>query len=145
MARLPDSLATRSVRSLAWLGDAIFELHVRTQVALRGDFPVDRLDAIKSAVVRAERQAEMLAEIQGELDDAEASVVCRGRNTAPPSSARGRRSMQEYRAASALEALVAFWSTSEGGLLRMEALLAPRVAAAIDAAVAAFASRPRRG
>lgn len=144
-SRLPPQLATRSVRSLAWVGDAIFELHVRTQVALRGDFPVDRLDAIKAAVVRAERQAELLAQILEQLDEAEAAVVRRARNTAPPSSARGRRSMLEYRAASALEALVAVWWTSAQGIARMDALLGPPIAAAIDEAIAAVGKRPKRG
>lgn len=144
-ARLPASLATRSARSLAWVGDAIFELHVRTQVAARGDFPVDRLDAIKAAVVRAERQAELLAEILDELDEAESAVVRRARNTAPPASARGRRTMQAYRAASALEALVAVWSTTDEGIARMDALLGPPITRAIDAAIAAVGTRLRRG
>ena len=142
---LPAELATRSVRTLAWVGDALFEQQVRARVALRGDFPVDRLDAINAAVVRAERQAGLLEAIVGELDDAEAALVRRARNTTPPSSARGRRGMQSYRAASALEALVALWSTSEPGLARLAAVLMPQVELAIDEAVAAFGKRLRRG
>jgi len=142
---LPAVLATRSVRTLAWVGDALFEQRVRVRVAMRGDFPIDRLDAIKAAVVRAERQAALLEVITAELDDAEASVVRRARNTSPPSSARGRRGMQCYRAASALEALVAAWSTTEAGLARLESVLGPPLEAAIDEAVAALAKRTRRG
>jgi 23S rRNA maturation mini-RNase III len=115
------------------------------RVAMRGDFPIDRLDAIKAAVVRAERQAALLEAILGALDEHEASVVRRARNTAPPSSARGRRSMQCYRAASALEALVAAWSTSAAGLARLEEILGPPLEAAIDEAVAALSKRTRRG
>lgn len=144
-APLPAVLATRSVRTLAWVGDALFERRVRTAVAMRGDFAVDRLDAIKAAVVRAERQAAMLEAIVPELDEAESALVRRGRNTTPPSSARGRRGMQTYRAASALEALVAWWSTSEVGLARLEAVLMPQLEAAIDEAVAAVGKRLRRG
>lgn len=142
---LPAVLAGRSVRTLAWVGDAVFEQRVRVRVAMRGDFPIDRLDAIKAAVVRAERQAALLEAILEQLDEAESSVVRRARNTTPPSSARGRRSMQCYRAASALEALVAAWSTSDAGLARLEAVLGPPLEVAIDEAVAALAKRTRRG
>jgi len=144
-APIPAALATRSVRTLAWVGDALFEQRVRAAVALRGDFPVDRLDAIKAAVVRAERQAGLLEAMLAELDDDETALVRRARNTTPPSSARGRRGMQEYRAASALEALVAWWSTSAVGVARLDAVLMPRVEVAIDEAVAAFGKRLRRG
>jgi len=144
-APLPAGLALRSVRTLAWVGDALFEQRVRASVALRGDFSVDRLDVIKAAVVRAERQALLLESIAAELDDVESAMVRRARNTTPPSSARGRRTMQSYRAASALEALVALWSTTAAGVARLEAVLMPKVEAAIDEAIATVGKRPRRG
>ncbi|MBK6921511.1 MAG: ribonuclease III [Deltaproteobacteria bacterium] len=138
------ALARRSVRTLAWLGDALFENVVRHRVAARGDFAVDRLDAIKAEVVRAERQAELLEAITPALLEDELAVVRRGRNTAPPASARGRRNTQEYRAASALEALVAHWWLGEGRP-RFDALLVPLLERAIDDALARRAQRPRRG
>jgi len=142
----PDAaLAGRSVRTQSWLGDAVFELHVRARVAGRGDFPVDRLDAIKAEVVRAERQAELLEAVLPALDDDEQALVRRARNTAPSAGARGRRSMQCYRAASALEALVARWWLVPDGRARFEALLAPHLDAAITAALARRVNKPRRG
>ncbi|MBC8071005.1 MAG: hypothetical protein IAG13_21955 [Deltaproteobacteria bacterium] len=139
------ALATRSVRTQSWIGDAVFELQVRVRVARRGDFPVDRLDAIKAEIVRAERQAELLDAITPELDEAEAALVRRARNTTPPSSARGRRSMQCYRAASALEALIACWWLAPEGLARFEALLGPHLDAAIERAALLRAHKLRRG
>ncbi|MBK8714985.1 MAG: hypothetical protein IPN32_09580 [Deltaproteobacteria bacterium] len=62
----------------------------------------------------------------------------------PPASARGRRNTQEYRAASALEALVAHWWLGEGRP-RFDALLVPLLERAIDDALARRAQRPRRG
>jgi mini-ribonuclease III len=144
VAREP-ALASRSVRTQSWIGDAVFELQVRVRVARRGDFPVDRLDAIKAEIVRAERQAELLDAITPQLDEEEASVVRRARNTTPPASARGRRSMQCYRAASALEALIARWWLVQGGLARFEALLGPHLDAAIERAVELRAHKLRRG
>lgn len=139
-------LRGRSIRTLSWLGDAMFEDDVRRRIAARGDLPIDRLDAIKAAVVRAESQAEMLAAIEPELDDDERGTVGRARNTAVPSSARGRRNTKDYRAASGLEALVAHWRLSGSeGAARLVGVLAPRIEAAIDAAWLRLRNRPRRG
>src|SRR5689334_9515686 len=95
-----EMLRGRSIRTLSWLGDAFFEHEVRVRIALRGDLPLDRLDLVKAMVVRAESQAQMLAVIEPELADDEASTARRARNTSPPSSARGRRNTKSYRAAS---------------------------------------------
>jgi ribonuclease-3 family protein len=138
-------LTGRSVRTQSWLGDAVFELQVRLRVAMRGDFPVDRLDAIKAEVVRAESQAALLEAVLPALDDDEAAVVRRARNTTPPTSARGRRAMQSYRAASALEALIARWWLVPDGDARFEALLGPQLDAAITRAVELRSAKPKRG
>lgn len=141
-----SALLGRSIRTLAWLGDAFFEDEVRMRVALRGDYPIDRLDAIKAAVVRSESQASLLAEIEPELDETEQTFVRRARNTAPPAGARGRRATKDYRAASALEALVALWRLGgDEGRARLNAVLGPRLDVAIDAAVVQHARRLRRG
>lgn len=140
-------LQGRSTRTLAWLGDVEFEREVRYRLARRGDYPIDRLDAMKTRVVRAEAQASLLEEILPGLRDEELDLVRRGRNTAPPSSARGgRRHMQEYRAATALEVLVGTWCLSgDAGRTRMREVLDGPLDAAISLAVAAAAQRPRRG
>lgn len=137
-------LARRSIRTWAWLGDAEFERVVRRRVAARGDFPTDRLDAIKARIVRAEGQADLLAEIQDALDESEQTVVRRARNTRPPASGRSRRNVQAYRAATALEALVAHWVLT-GVESRMEAVLGDALDAAVDEAVARHRKKPRRG
>lgn len=140
-------LRGRSTRTLAWLGDVEFEREVRYRLARRGDYPIDRLDAMKTRVVRAEAQAQLLEEIMPGLRTEELELVRRGRNTAPPSAARGgRRHMQEYRAATALEVLVGVWCLEgEPGRARMHEVLDAPLEAAITQAVAAAAQRPRRG
>jgi ribonuclease-3 family protein len=141
---MADSLLFRSIRTLAWLGDAEFEREVRRRVASRGDYPADRLDAIKSEVVCAGAQAALFEEIAPRLDDAERALARRARNAAAPT--RGRRSAKGYRRATALEALMAVWSLGgPAGRARFEALLAPHLEAAIDAAVVKKAQRVRRG
>ncbi len=136
-------LRQRSIRTWAWLGDAEFEREVRWRVASRGDYPTDRLDTIKARVVRAETQAELLVAIQDELNEDERAVVRRARNARVPGSPRSRRNVRAYRAATALEALVAHWT--EANRDRFEQILGPRLEAAIDAAVQRHRTRPRRG
>jgi ribonuclease III family protein len=141
-----NDLRDRSIRTLAWLGDARFELEVRRRLAARGDYPTDRLDTMKAAVVRAEAQAGLLAAIEPDLHELELAVAARARNAGVPGSARRHRSTRAYREATAFEALVAWWELggeTERG--RFDELVVPRLEAAIDAALARDAGRPRRG
>lgn len=141
-----NDLRGRSIRTLAWLGDARFELEVRQRLAARGDYPTDRLDAMKAALVRAEAQATLLASIEPELHEHERAVAGRAKNATLPASARGHRSTRAYRDATAFEALVAWWDLGEPEQrARFEALVIPRLETAIDAALARDANRPRRG
>ncbi len=141
-----DALLGRSIKTLAWLGDAAFEREARWRVARRGDYPIDRLDAIKAEIVRAESQAKLLGRIEPELEESERDVVRRGVNASVSSSPRGRRSTKDYRRATGFEALVAVWSLrGAGGEDRFASLVGPPLEEAIDDAVARLATRPRRG
>ncbi|MCX4246412.1 ribonuclease III domain-containing protein [Paraliomyxa miuraensis] len=140
-------LRARSIRTLAWLGDVEFEREVRYRLASRGDYPTDRLDAMKTGVVRAEAQARLLEQVLPALHPEELEIVRRGRNAAPPAAARGgRRRTQEYRAATAFEVLVATWCLhGDSGRARLHEVLDGPLTVAIDDAVEAHARRPRRG
>lgn len=142
-----DDLRRRSIRTLAWLGDATYEREVRWRIAQRGDYATERLDAVKAEIVRAEAQASMLAAIETELSDDELSVARRGRNTSPPASAKGRKNTREYREATGFEALVAVWALERerGGWQRFEELVAHRLERAIDEAFARRLQKPKRG
>jgi ribonuclease-3 family protein len=142
-----DDLRSRSIRTLAWLGDAAFEREVRWRIAGRGDYAVDRLDAIKADVVRAEAQADLLTAIEASLTEEELAVAARARNATVSSTPRGaKRDMQTYRRATALEALVAHWALSgEVGTARFAEIVDGPLDAMIDEAVARRAARPRRG
>lgn len=101
---------------------------------------------MKADVVCAAAQAELLAAVEPELDEEERSVARRARNAAVPSSSRVRRSVAAYRAATALEALVAHWVLAgAAGEARFETILGPHLEAAIDRAVVRRARRLRRG
>lgn len=132
MKQSDDSLLRgRSIRTLAWLGDVEFEREVRLRLSRRGDYPTDRLDKLRARIVRAEAQAALLAALleAGRLREDELAVVGRARN-APVGRTRG--AVREYRAATALEALIAWWIVGDE-LERFEALIVPAIEAKIDA------------
>jgi ribonuclease-3 family protein len=125
------ALRDRSIRTLAWLGDAEFEREVRLRLVRRGDFPTDRLDKLRAKIVNAAAQAELLATLLERLDEQELGVVRRARNAAPRGSGRGSAGVREYRAATALEALIAWWLL-DGLHERFESLIVPAIEARID-------------
>ncbi len=126
-------LRGRSIRTLAWLGDVEFEREVRLRLSRRGDYPTDRLDKLRARLVKAEAQAALLAELidADALREDELAVVARARN-APVNRTGARRGVREYRAATALEALIAWWLVG-GEAARFEALIIPAIESRIDA------------
>ncbi len=138
-------MGQRSIRSLAWMGDAQFELDLRIRIEARGDWPVERLDRIRSKISCAESQAALLSEIEDHLDDSEAGVVRRGKNASLRSSGRVQRDVKAYRAATGFEALIAFLSLQgEEGRDRLATLLEAPLEAAIDRAFASTEPIKRR-
>ncbi|HEY8495737.1 MAG TPA: ribonuclease III domain-containing protein [Limnochordales bacterium] len=105
---------------LAYLGDAVWELHVRTQLVASG---VDRLSDIhRRAVdqVRAAAQAGRLRQIEAELTEEERAMVRRGRNASPQGPRTADAS--DYRWSTGFECLLGYlyWT---GQLERLQALL----------------------
>ena len=90
---------------LAYMGDAVFELYVRTYLVEReGEAPVGDLHHLATQWVRARGQAALLEEIRPILTEEEARLVRRGRN-APGRVPKGS-TMGDYRHATGLETLL---------------------------------------
>lgn len=91
---------------LAYIGDAVFELAVRTHLTSASGAPVHDLHRQAEARVRATAQAQALARIESMLTDVEQDVARRARNTksAVPRSA----TVAEYRYSTALEAVLGY-------------------------------------
>ena len=91
--------------ALAYIGDAVFELYVRTKFLI----PPKRMADYHSQVVthvRAESQAIFLSTLLPYLTDAEKDIIRRGRNT---STMKPRRlSRKTYQQATGFEALIGF-------------------------------------
>ena len=99
-----DQLRTISSIGLAHMGDAVFEILVRTWLCAHGKATGIGLHQATIALVRAESQAEMAGRILPLLTEEEAAVFRRGRNaqvhSVPPHASRA-----QYGEATALEAL----------------------------------------
>ncbi|MBE9116346.1 Mini-ribonuclease 3 [Lusitaniella coriacea LEGE 07157] len=94
-----------SPTALAYLGDAVYELYVRTHYLL----PPRRISDYHGRVVaqvRAESQAYQLQILEAHLTDAERSILRRGRNAA--TRRPQRLSPEIYQQATSLEALIGY-------------------------------------
>ena len=102
----PDRLHPRE---LAYLGDAVFELHVREQL-LGAELRSSDRHRMAVARVRAEAQAAALAAVEPALSESERDLVRRARNlkVSTPRSV----DQDTYRLATALEALVGYLHAS---------------------------------
>ncbi|MEM9153766.1 MAG: ribonuclease III domain-containing protein [Cyanobacteria bacterium J06642_2] len=94
-----------SAEALAYLGDAVYESHVRRTLLL----PPRRLQDYRNAVVervRATCQAQVMASVRLHLSEEELAIALRGRN----SCGRGPRHLapELYRQASSLEAVIGY-------------------------------------
>ena len=91
--------------TLAYIGDGVYELVIRTVVVIRGNQPPKQLHRTSSQLVKAQTQSAMMEVLKPILTEEELSVYKRGRNANPSSMAK-HASMQEYRRATGFEALM---------------------------------------
>lgn len=92
---------------LAYLGDAVYELYVRSYLLGNGRVKVNTLHKQAVKFVQAKTQAQVLKALEGTLDETEASVVRRGRNTKSVHVPKNAEVI-DYRHATALECLFGY-------------------------------------
>ena len=117
-----ERLDTISNLGLAHLGDAVYELMVRSWLCLQGKATAKGLHKAAVHYVAAPAQAERGRKILPTLTDEEREVFRRGRNSAPHSIPQNA-SREEYQTATALEALFG-WLYLRGGNDRLNELFA---------------------
>ena len=93
--------------TLAYIGDAVYDLIIRSYVVAKGNVPNKNLhnEAIKH--VSAVAQARLIDKIFDELTEEELSVYRRGKNSKPSSMAKNA-SQKEYLKATGFEALIGY-------------------------------------
>ena len=97
---------------LAYVGDAVYEIMIRTKVVNGGSVQVNKLHKRSAALVKAETQAKMVMELMDELTAEELAVYKRGRNAKSYTMAKNA-SMKDYRMATGFEALIGYLYLSE--------------------------------
>lgn len=102
-----QDLRTYSPLTLAYIGDAIFELVVRTVLVERKNTQPEKLHKAATKIVKAETQALMIEAMKEELTEEELAVFKRGRNAKAVTRAKNA-TMSEYRRATGFEALMGY-------------------------------------
>ena len=93
--------------TLAYIGDAVYEIIIRTILVEHGNAPVNKLHQKASSLVKAQAQANLIHLIEKDLTEEEMFVYKRGRNAKSATTAKNA-SIRDYRTATGLEALVGY-------------------------------------
>lgn len=93
--------------TLAYIGDAVYDLVIRTIVVERANRPANKLHKTVIRYVNAGTQAQMIMALEEELTEEEKAVYHRGRNAKSYTSAKNA-SIADYRKATGLEALFGY-------------------------------------
>ncbi len=92
---------------LAYIGDAVYELMIRTKLINDPDKHVDRLNIESASLVNAKTQSDMIGILEGELTQDEKNIYRRARN-AKPASVSKHATVPQYRRATGFEALIGY-------------------------------------
>ena len=98
-------IKTYSPLTLAYIGDGIYDLVIRSVVVDRGNTKAAKLHQTTSQLVKAHAQSEMMNAILPLLTEEEEDVYRRGRNAKSPTMAKNA-TMSDYRRATGFEALM---------------------------------------
>ena len=100
-------IRTYSPLTLAYIGDAVFEMIVRTLVVEKGQRAANALHRHTTRIVCAQMQAKLADAVYESLTEEEQDVYRRGKNTKIHSSAKNA-SLGDYRKATGFEALCGY-------------------------------------
>lgn len=113
-------IRTYSPLALAYIGDSVFDIIVRTKVVKAGNASVNSLHKNSVKYVSAKAQCQMVLNIMDEFTEDEKNVFRRGKNTKMHTTAKNA-SLQEYRNATGFEAVLG-WLYLQGMTDRVEEL-----------------------
>ena len=93
--------------TLAYVGDAVHSMYMRSSLALSCDQKIDVLHKSASSVVKAETQARLAEKLFDSLTETEQSVYLRGRNSSSHHKAKNQTA-SDYRKATGFEAVLGY-------------------------------------
>ena len=98
---------TYSPLTLAYIGDSIYDLIIKSLVINQGNKQVNKLHKETSSFVQASAQSLMMRAMQEHLTEEEHAVYKRGRNAKSVSPAKNQ-TITDYRRATGFEALLGY-------------------------------------
>lgn len=105
---LPEvDIKTYSPLVLAYIGDGIYDMIIRTIVVAHGNSQPNKLHKRTSRFVKASAQSAMIEAIKEDLTEEELKVYKRGRNAKSATVAKNA-TMVDYRRATGFEALMGY-------------------------------------
>lgn len=93
--------------TLAFLGDSVYEIVIRTMVVTKANASPNQLNRQSSALAKAGTQAKLAHLLEAELTEEETAVFKRGRNAHSATKAKNA-TVADYRVATGLEALMGY-------------------------------------
>lgn len=103
---------TYSPLALAYIGDSVYDLLVRSIIVSRGNMAVQKYHKQATSLVNAKAQAEMITALEPELTKEEHAVYKRGRNSKPATTAKNA-TLKDYKTATGMEALLGYLYLSD--------------------------------
>lgn len=93
--------------TFAYVGDAVYDLIIRTVVVERANRSASALHKKTSSIVKARTQSDMIEAVMPHLTEEEREIYKRGRNAKPHTMAKNA-SVSDYRRATGFEALIGY-------------------------------------
>ena len=114
--------------SLAYIGDAVYELYIRSHIMQSVNMPVAKLHKAATHYVSAKSQAKIYHLIKDKLTPEENDIFKRGRNAHSYTSAKNA-DIIDYRISTGLEALIGYTYIKKD-IVRLEEIISLCVEAA---------------
>lgn len=92
---------------LAFVGDAVYSLFVRTRLTFESDSKANELNKLTTKEVKATAQAEFIKDLLPILSEEEFAIFKRARNAKKPNKAK-HASVSEYNVATGFEAVIGY-------------------------------------
>lgn len=100
-------IRTYSPLTFAYVGDAVFEMIIRTVIVEQGQRPANTLHKHTTRLVCAQSQAKMIDAVYDCLSEEEQNIYRRGKNTKTNSTAKNA-SLSDYKKATGFEAVCGY-------------------------------------
>lgn len=101
------NVALYSPLTLAYIGDCVYELIIRTKLVTEGNAPVNKLNKRASDLAKAATQAKLIEKVLDRLSEEEEAAYKRGRNAHSATKAKNATT-SDYRKATGFEALIGY-------------------------------------